>query len=303
MEIFNFFPQIFIIIGVAFVVIFLAWKFPQSKKKQELQRQTQAVARKQNMSKVSDIKASSADSIVEKDMRIEEQKASRAKRKTRRIKNTASENVAISISKKKKKQPVKSSTDTNVEKVARPKSAQKSTTQNTDAAPTLEDERKKSLEEKREMHQNVLKVIDRVAYLTKRGGGMIKSGAATSAVFVRKQYAALKRRKMTPQQINQEKLLDSLEKAALALGASDYDKAERFYIEVIKFDPRNIRAYKGLAEIYEKQENYDHALASLEYVLKFDPLEKGIEEKMAELRTKRVQKKMADKGKKKKGKK
>lgn len=284
MELFSFFPQIIFIVVIAFVVAYLAWKFPQRKKEKEQMQKEAVQLSKKPSSRVSDIKPQGASSDVAKKMSVEKQEAGRPKRKTRRIKDAVENAVPVSVS---KKAPVKKMT----KKVAAP--AVKPTKPAT--------EREASLEEKKQMHQNVLMVIDRVADIAKKGGAALTSGSSKVSAFARKQYAAFQKRKMTPHEVNQEKLLDFLENAALALGASDFGRAERLYIEAIKVDPRNVRAYKGLAEIYEKQENFDHALASLEQVLKFNPLEEGIDDKMAELRSKRVQKKMASKESKDKG--
>lgn len=277
MELFSFFPQILILVVIAFVVAYLAWKFPQRKKEKERMQKEAVQLSKKPSSRVSDIKPQGASSDVAKKMSVEKQEAGRPKRKTRRIKNAVENTVSVSVS---KKAPVK-------------KAAKKTASTAKVVKPVTE--REASLEEKKQMHQNVLMVIDRVADIAKKGGAAITSGSSKVSAFVRKQYASFQRRKMTPQEVNQEKLLDFLENAALALGASDFGRAERLYIEAIKVDPRNVRAYKGLAEIYEKQENFDHALASLEQVLKFNPLEEGIDDKMVELRSRRVQKKMASK--------
>ncbi len=46
--------------------------------------------------------------------------------------------------------------------------------------------------------------------------------------------------------------------------------AEKLYIEIIRREPKMVVAYKGLAEIYEKQGNLTDARASLQQVLQID---------------------------------
>lgn len=279
---FEFIPQLIFILIVACIVVFLVWKFPKSKEKQMSKKKSVAVAKTAQKSKVSDIKVSQTEASLS----VEETDAGRGGRR-RRIKDATQskeENVGISVSKKSSRKVKKS------ENIV-------------DLAPQEEinethDERVEALKTKKEMHQNVLKVIDRVAHLAKRAGELAKSGAMTTIAFVRKQQARLKRRNMTPAQINHEKVLDSLEKAALSLGAGELSKAEKSYIGVVGLDPRNVRAYKGLAEVYEKQGNFDHAIASLEQVLKIDALDADAEKKLPELRKLRLEKKMREDAKK-----
>lgn len=70
---------------------------------------------------------------------------------------------------------------------------------------------------------------------------------------------------------NEEKIIDLLEQAAKFFGSGNYKKAEETYIEIIKLDPKNIRAYKGLGRMYKKQGNLKDAKASFEHVLQIKP--------------------------------
>ncbi len=69
----------------------------------------------------------------------------------------------------------------------------------------------------------------------------------------------------------EKKVIDLLEEAAEKLGSGNYKEAESNYIEVVKVDSKNIRAYKGLGRLYAKQYNKKDAIASYEQVLKIDP--------------------------------
>lgn len=70
---------------------------------------------------------------------------------------------------------------------------------------------------------------------------------------------------------NEDEIIDLLENAAESLGSGYYQRAEDKYIEVIKKDSKNIRAYKGLGKVYFKQNNFKDAKASYEQVLKLNP--------------------------------
>lgn len=83
----------------------------------------------------------------------------------------------------------------------------------------------------------------------------------------------------------EDKVIDLLEKAAESLGSGYYKRAEENYIEVIKKDPKNIRAYKGLGKVYSKQNNKKDAKASFEQVLKMDPNDSETREELDKLKS------------------
>jgi len=47
-------------------------------------------------------------------------------------------------------------------------------------------------------------------------------------------------------------------------------EAEKQFIEVISLDPKNIRAYSGLGEVYLQQKEYEQALQTFEYLVKLN---------------------------------
>jgi len=47
-----------------------------------------------------------------------------------------------------------------------------------------------------------------------------------------------------------------------------YQEAEKFYIEVISIDPKNIEAYEGLNDVYLEIKEYPQALQTAEFILK-----------------------------------
>lgn len=64
---------------------------------------------------------------------------------------------------------------------------------------------------------------------------------------------------------------DYLGKANRLFNAGAYRNAEKMFIEAIKINPGDFRAYKGLSKIYLKQENDEDAIASLEKVCQLNP--------------------------------
>lgn len=65
--------------------------------------------------------------------------------------------------------------------------------------------------------------------------------------------------------INTEDLINSLlEKAHRLYKAGAFRNAEKMFLEVLKNDPKNIEAYKGLGKIYFEEKKNDQAEASFE---------------------------------------
>lgn len=62
-----------------------------------------------------------------------------------------------------------------------------------------------------------------------------------------------------------------LKDAETQLLMEHYDRAEEKFIEVIRFAPRTIEAYRGLGRLYFKQKQYDQALETYNFILKLDP--------------------------------
>ncbi|MEW6408136.1 MAG: tetratricopeptide repeat protein [Patescibacteria group bacterium] len=76
------------------------------------------------------------------------------------------------------------------------------------------------------------------------------------------------------------------EKAAKFFGSGNFSEAEKTYIEIIKKDPKNVRAYKGLGQIYLKQRNFKDAKAAFEEVLKIDPQDQEIKTELKVIESK-----------------
>lgn len=85
------------------------------------------------------------------------------------------------------------------------------------------------------------------------------------------------------QQLDQNKILDLLEDAAELLGSDQYSEAEKKYIEIVKLDPKNIRAYKGLGKVYKEQGNIEDAKSSYEQVLVIKPGDSEAKEELKKI--------------------
>lgn len=71
--------------------------------------------------------------------------------------------------------------------------------------------------------------------------------------------------------VNEEELIVSLlEKGERLFKAKAYKNAEKIFLEVIKKDPKNITAFKGLGKIYLEQEDLDEAILTYEKVTVLD---------------------------------
>ncbi len=66
----------------------------------------------------------------------------------------------------------------------------------------------------------------------------------------------------------QRTIADYLAEAEIALKKEDYEKAEKFYLEVIKLDKRQLSAYHGLGEVYLEQRDYESAREVYEFLLR-----------------------------------
>lgn len=52
---------------------------------------------------------------------------------------------------------------------------------------------------------------------------------------------------------------------------NDLEAAEKKYLSVIKLDPKNVDAYRGLGSVYMKQEQWPEAKETFQFVLQLDP--------------------------------
>jgi tetratricopeptide (TPR) repeat protein len=59
-----------------------------------------------------------------------------------------------------------------------------------------------------------------------------------------------------------------LTEASAAKQTENYSESEKKYIEILSLAPGNLAAYRGLAELYREQKEYDQAIQTLNYILK-----------------------------------
>lgn len=55
------------------------------------------------------------------------------------------------------------------------------------------------------------------------------------------------------------------------LDNEDYDTAEKKYLAIVRQEPRSVDAYKGLAEVYQKQEQFVEAKETYQFILHINP--------------------------------
>jgi tetratricopeptide (TPR) repeat protein len=64
-----------------------------------------------------------------------------------------------------------------------------------------------------------------------------------------------------------------LKQAEKLIDQEEYGDAEKKYIEIISYDPKNVEAYRGLGNLYILQNNYSEAKQIFEHILKLNKLD------------------------------
>lgn len=77
-----------------------------------------------------------------------------------------------------------------------------------------------------------------------------------------------------------------LDEAETLVREEEYIPAEKKYIEVISHQPKNIRAYEGLGNLYLKDRKFDQARETLSFALKISPNDASIHMSLAEIELK-----------------
>lgn len=67
-----------------------------------------------------------------------------------------------------------------------------------------------------------------------------------------------------------------IESAYEAIKSEQWEKGEKYFIEAISIDGKSKEAYRGLANLYNAQKQYDQARETLEYILKLYPRDPDI---------------------------
>lgn len=91
-------------------------------------------------------------------------------------------------------------------------------------------------------------------------------------ILEKKKFSFFHFKKKSEPEVTLEKTQDPLmEKAEELFFKKQYISAEKWYLEVIKKDPRNPKIYSRLGLIYISQKNYKDAISCLEEANKLDP--------------------------------
>lgn len=81
----------------------------------------------------------------------------------------------------------------------------------------------------------------------------------------------------------QQSLFTLLREGDSARNHGDFETAEDKYITAIRIDSKNIEAYRGLADVYLKQEQIDEALETYKFILQLDAYDDEILVKLGDI--------------------
>ena len=81
----------------------------------------------------------------------------------------------------------------------------------------------------------------------------------------------------------QQSLFTLLREGDSARNHGDFETAENKYITAVRIDSKNAEAYRGLADVYFKQEQIDEALETYKFVLQLDPSDDEILVKIGDI--------------------
>ena len=66
-------------------------------------------------------------------------------------------------------------------------------------------------------------------------------------------------------------------------GESDLEEAEKKYLTAVRLDPKNVDAYRGLADVYRQQQQWEQAKETYNFILQLDPGDGETLVKLAEM--------------------
>ncbi len=94
-----------------------------------------------------------------------------------------------------------------------------------------------------------------------------------------------RRKKKLPRERAQEvrEIKSILQEATVAAERFDYDSAEAKFIAVIRLDPKNTAAYRGLGDVYFVQKQFKEAKETFTFLLQIDPNDEHSLVKLAEI--------------------
>lgn len=82
---------------------------------------------------------------------------------------------------------------------------------------------------------------------------------------------------------SQASVQNLVQEAQVLYDDAKYAEAEKKYIGAIALDMRSVDAYRGLAQVYEAQNDLPHATATLHFLEQLDPKDETIYRKLGEL--------------------
>jgi len=116
--------------------------------------------------------------------------------------------------------------------------------------------------------KNFLKLNTRIARIAKPAGVGISSSFKWShekLLEIKDKYKKEKLKNTLEQESNIDKMFLEIDEC---MKKDDYECAEKNYIEIIGIDPRNIKAFRGLGDLYTDKKDYEEAIQTYSHVLK-----------------------------------
>ncbi len=152
-----------------------------------------------------------------------------------------------------------------------------------DTLPYTHEERKKEEFMRKKAAEKAAQKNSRVFLFIKKSAAPISSVALGMRARFRRFFASIQRKatmhdakgthlKTPEDKVRHETLVKQLMfEAHRDFEQEDYDTAEKRYLAVLRQDPKNIEAYKGLAKVYQQQGQLLEAKETYQFVLQIDP--------------------------------
>ena len=96
-------------------------------------------------------------------------------------------------------------------------------------------------------------------------------------------YQDLKRLGKQKGNLSQDELLRALDEAAALVREEEWTQAEKKYIEIISFNPKEVKAYEHLGRLYTKTGQFDQADQCLRFAAKLRPDDASVRASLGEL--------------------
>lgn len=96
-------------------------------------------------------------------------------------------------------------------------------------------------------------------------------------------YQDLKRKGAHAGSLSSDELIRALDEAAELARKEEWTQAEKKYIEIISFNPKEVKAYEHLGRLYTKMKQFDQAEQCLRFAAKLRPADASVRASLGEL--------------------